>query len=483
MSFQYKGYEAVIGLEVHVQLDTKSKIFSHDKNQYGTTANHHIHPISLAHPGTLPVVNADAVQKAITLALAIGAKINKESRFDRKHYNYPDLPKGYQITQNFLPICENGEISLQIDDTEKTVRFHHVHMEEDAGKSIHADGPYSLIDLNRAGTPLLEIVTEPDMRSGQEVFIFIQELQRLVRFLRISNADMEKGSLRCDCNVSVRKIGDQELGERCEIKNLNSKKFAKDAVEIEAKKQIETIIAGGVINKSTLHYDPKTKKTTGTREKESDKDYRYVPDPDLPPVMLTEQEITNVKNQLPTLPKEQEKIYVETYGLTPYQASLLCSDIDIVHYYNHLVKDCNEYKELANITINKILPKAKEMQCSLSEIPIHNAQIHNLILAIKENTISNHVGMNIIFDKLISDSDATVQSIIKEEGLNEESAENDLDDLIKEILSSNMEEVLRYRNGKKALFGFFMGKVMKKTQGKADPKTLKSSLTKWLNEV
>lgn len=481
MTFEYKGYEAVIGLEVHVQLNTTSKIFSPEKSEYGGHPNTHTHPISLAHPGTLPVVNKGVIYKAVALAHAIGATINLESKFDRKHYNYPDLPKGYQITQNYKPICEHGTIAIDVENEEKIIRFHHVHLEEDAGKSIHTDGPYSMIDLNRAGTPLLEIVTEPDLRSGQEVFIFIQELQKLVRYLGISNADMEKGSLRCDCNVSIRKIGDLNLGERCEIKNLNSKKYAKDAVEIEARKQIDIILAGGQIHKSTLHYNPKTRTTTGTREKESDKDYRYMPDPDLPPLQLTQKEIDYIKSKLPTLPKDQSQIYENTYHLSSYQAGILSSDVEIARYYNSLISDHNQYRELANMTINKIIPTSKELGCPLSEFPISKAQIHALAKAIHDKTISHNVGMNVVFDALIAEPNQTVEQIIDRQNLKMDTADAiNIDQIIHEILDAHPEEVKRYRNGKKALFGFFMGHVMKNTKGTANPKTLKEALTKAL---
>lgn len=482
MGFTYKGYEAVIGLEVHVQLDTASKIFSSDQNDYGGEPNTHVHPVTLALPGTLPVANKNALQKAALLSMAIDAEINKVSRFDRKHYNYPDLPKGYQITQNFLPVCIGGSLTLSMD-TERIIRFHHVHMEEDAGKSIHEDKPYSLIDLNRAGVPLLEMVTEPDLRSGEEVYHFIQELQRLVRWLGISNADMEKGELRCDCNVSVRKVGDPTLGERCEIKNLNSKKFARDAVEIEARNQVEKILLGEAIFKSTLHYDPKTKKTTGTRDKENEKDYRYFPDPDLPPVVLTEQELVEIKANLPILPPVREKWLIDKHGLKTHQAKQLCGDIETVTYYLQLAQTCTLYPQLANLIINQVLPIQKDNNIDLTSFPATDDQITSLLHAIDKGTISHNAGIKQVWPILTSGSNKSITQIIDDLGLSQQGEGPDIEAIIADALQGCQDEIEKYKGGKKALFGFFMGEVMKKSKGKLSPKDIKSGLTAYLSKL
>ena len=353
-------YEIVIGLEVHVQLNTTSKIFCADATSFGDLPNRHTSAISLAHPGTLPRVNTKAIQKGIQLALAIGSKINKENRFDRKHYFYPDSPKGYQITQDRLPICVGGSLDLYEGDATRTIRFHHVHMEEDAGKSVHDIDPNnSLIDLNRAGTPLLEIVTEPDLRSAQEVFDFISTLQHLVKYIGISEANMEEGHLRADVNVSVRKQGETILNNRCEVKNVNSKRFAKEAVIYEAKRQIALMENGESVKQQTLTFDPETGRTSPIRDKEDAHDYRYFPDPDLPPVFITDEQIKEITDQHPILPKEKRKEYAAK-NINQEQINVITQEREYAKYFDQLLNENISAKAVANHFVNTVLPEVKE---------------------------------------------------------------------------------------------------------------------------
>ena len=475
-------YEIIIGLEVHVQLNTKTKIFCADENTFGKLPNRHTSSISLAHPGTLPRVNREAINKGIALALTLGSEINQENRFDRKHYFYPDLPKAYQITQDRLPICVGGSIDIPSGDGERTITFHHTHMEEDAGKSIHDIDPHnSMIDLNRAGTPLLEIVTEPDMRSAQEVHDFIATLQHLVKYIGISDANMEEGSMRCDCNVSVRLNGETQLNNRCEVKNINSKKFAMQAVEYEANRQIELMIKGEHIDQQTLHFDSATGKTSSTRDKEDAHDYRYFPDPDLPPIFITDDQIAQIKQALPTLPAEQKRIYM-SQGIKAEHAETLIQERSTVVFADQLLASYHDPAAAVNFIINKVLPTVKEdYGDDLSFFPLSVNQCSSFLKLIDDGKIIHSTAYQTLFPALIASPDSDPEALCNTLGLAQSNDTDLIDKLIHDVIASNPDEVQKYKKGKKGLIGFFVGKVMRESRGKSDPKLIQKKLSDALN--
>ena len=367
----YENYETIIGLEVHVQLATQSKAFCGDDTTFGAEPNTHISVVSLGHPGTLPKMNKKQVEFAVRLGLALDSKINPRNTFDRKNYFYADLPKGYQITQDNEPICIGGALEIKVGEERKKIRIHHIHMEEDAGKSIHDIDPHhSLIDLNRAGVPLLEIVTEPDLRSPEEVDAFMSGMRQLVRYLEISDGNMEEGSLRCDCNVSVRKKGDTQLNERCEIKNMNSMRFARQAIQYEQKRQIDLMEKGERVQQNTLNFDPVTGTTSPLREKEDAHDYRYFPEPDLPPVVLDKDYIEKIRTQMPSLPNELFQKFTSEFQLSDYNAGLLTEEKETALYFLKNVENGKFHKAIANLIINKIKPFCNEQKIAISEFPV-----------------------------------------------------------------------------------------------------------------
>jgi len=470
-------YEIVIGLEVHVQLNTSSKIFCSDANSFGDFPNRHTSVISLAHPGTLPRVNKKVIHKGIQLALALGAKINQENRFDRKHYFYPDLPKAYQITQDRLPICVGGKLDLYSGEDLRTIQFHHTHMEEDAGKSVHDIDPLnSLIDLNRAGTPLLEIVTEPDLRSPQEVHDFIATLQHLVRYIGISDANMEEGSLRADCNVSVRKKGETILNNRCEIKNVNSKRFAKEAVTYEAKRQIDLMERGDTVDQQTLTFDPETGKTSSIRDKEDAHDYRYFPDPDLPPVFISDEEIAELEKQMPILPAQQRQIY-EDKGINQEHINVILQEREFVQYFDQLIDAQIPSKSAANHFVNTILPEVKEnYEDSLSLFPLSIAQQAEFLLLIESDKIVRSTAIQQLLPALLKTPTKTATQLCDELNLFQSNDGDLIDTVIQQIIQDNPDEVAKYKKGKKGLIGFFVGQAMKMTKGQSNPKVLQEKI-------
>lgn len=466
-------YEIVIGLEVHVQLNTKSKIFCADENTFGDQPNRHTSAISLAHPGTLPRVNTAAIDKGIILALAIESTINKENRFDRKHYFYPDLPKAYQITQDKLPICVGGSIDIYEGENPRTIRFHHVHMEEDAGKSVHdIDPKFTLVDLNRAGVPLLEIVTEPDLRSAQEVHDFMAKLQHLVRYIGISDANMEEGSMRCDCNVSVRKKGETILNNRCEVKNINSKKFAQQAVTYEANRQIKLMEAGETIAQQTLTFDPESGRTSPIRDKEDAHDYRYFPDPDLPPVFISEDHIKNLQDSMPVLPSVKKKEYLGK-GINTENAGVLVQELSTVKFTDELLESSISAKAIGNYVVNKILPTAKELDIQdLSEFPLSTQTSIDFLFLIQDEKIIHSTAYQNLFPALLKEPQKSPAILCEELNLFQSGDTDLIDRAISDILEANPDEVKRYKGGKKGLIGFFVGQGMKATKGQSNPKVL-----------
>ena len=468
------NYELVIGLEVHVQLSTLSKAFCGDSTLFGSAPNSQLSPISLGHPGTLPFTNRKHVEYAVKIGLALGCVINLQSKFDRKNYFYPDLPKGYQITQDASPICKGGGF--------QGIRIHHIHMEEDAGKSMHLDGEiFSVIDLNRAGVPLLEIVTEPDFRSSTEVEEFMHRMRQLVRYLGISDGNMEQGSLRCDCNVSVRKKGALELGERCEIKNLNSMKFAKRAIEFEFERQVNIIENGGIVKRQTLHFDAEKGTTQPIRQKEDANDYRYFPEPDLPPVFLSKEEVERIKEELPILPLEMENIFRNQYGLSDYDVKILTAEPETALFFNKFCKVTLLYKAAANLTINKILPYCQESHLNLEDFHKEIDRFVQMIDLIEARKISHSAAYQQLFPELLENRNITPLDLARKMNIIQESDVHFLEKAVNEVLAENALKVEEYRKGKKGLFALFMGQVMKKTGGKADPKVTGELLNKFLN--
>ncbi|MEQ8702765.1 MAG: Asp-tRNA(Asn)/Glu-tRNA(Gln) amidotransferase subunit GatB [Phaeodactylibacter sp.] len=467
----YDQYETVIGLEVHVQLATQSKAFCGDATAFGAPPNTHISPLSMGHPGTLPRLNQKQVEYAIKLGLALGSKINMVNAFDRKNYFYADLPKGYQITQDRKPICIGGQLKITTESGEKAIRIHHIHMEEDAGKSIHeTSGPYSQIDLNRAGVPLLEVVSEPDLRSAEEVDAFMSGMRQLVRYLGVSDGNMEQGSLRCDVNVSVRPKGQQAFGERCEIKNLNSMRYARRAIRYEVKRQIDWIESGGEVRQQTLNFDPETGRTSPLRDKEDAHDYRYFPEPDLPPLVISADDLRRYHQELPALPWQLRERLAEEYDLPAYDVNLLTEEQEAALFYLELVQHTELYKAAANLMINKVLPHCNEASISLSAFPVGADQLARLLALIETGKVSNTAAYQQLFPAMLNAPDKKPLELAQSLNLIQTSDAGALESIIDQVIADNPEETTRYQKGKKNLIGFFMGEVMKASRGKADPK-------------
>ena len=479
----YDKYETVIGLEIHVQLATASKAFCGDNARFGGAPNTHISTISMGHPGTLPMVNEKQVEYAVRLGLALGSEINLHNAFDRKNYFYADLPKGYQITQDKAPICIGGEITIETKAGKKEIRIHHIHMEEDAGKSTHDVEPkHSLIDLNRAGVPLLEIVSEPDLRSAEEVDAYMTAMRQLVRYLGISDGNMEQGSLRCDCNVSVRLKGAEKLGNRCEIKNLNSMRYARKAIAYEVKRQIDLIEAGGKVKQSTLNFDPQTGVTTPLRAKEDAHDYRYFPEPDLPPVVLSQGYVDKVKAELAPLPWAMKASFIQEKGLSAYDANLLTEEKETARFFEALCQETKHYKAAANLIINKINPFCNESGISITAFPVATKSLASFIELIDSGKVSHTIAYQKILPELIKNPDTDPLKIAEANNLIQSSDSNFLEELVAAVIANNPDKVKAYQKGKKGLLGFFMGEVMKASKGKAEPKATNALLREKLEK-
>lgn len=478
----YDKYETVIGLEVHVQLATKSKAFCGDDTTFGGEPNTHISTISLGHPGTLPRLNKKQIEYAVRLGMALGCEINQRNNFDRKNYFYADLPKGYQITQDKEPICIGGKLTIEVDDKKRDIRIHHIHMEEDAGKSIHdLDPRNSFIDLNRAGVPLLEIVTEPDLRSAQEVDVFMTAMRQLVRYVEVSDGNMQEGSLRCDCNVSVMLKGADKYGERCEIKNMNSMRFARKAIEYERKRQINLIEKGGKVKQQTLNFDPETGVTAPLRDKEDAHDYRYFPEPDLPPVVLSDEYLEGIMDKMPPLPWELQERFTKEFGLSDYNAQLLTEEKTTALFFVNLSKDTKNYKAAANLLINKIKPWVEEQKVDINTFPIPSKHLAGLIQLIDDGKVSNSIAYQKIFPVQIESPNTLPLQIAESLNLLQSSDSTFLEQLADEVIAANPDKVKAYQKGKKGLIGFFMGELMKKSKGKAEPKTANALLREKLD--
>ena len=476
-------YETVIGLEIHVQLSTKSKAFTSDDIAFGNEANTQTGIISLAHPGTLPKINTTQIDYAIRLGLAIGSKINRKNYFDRKNYSYPDLPKGYQITQDKEPICIGGEVPIIVKGKWKKIGIHHIHMEEDAGKSIHDQSPnHSLVDLNRAGTPLLEIVTDPDLRSADEVEALMSGMRQLVRYLNISDGNMQEGSLRCDVNISIRPFGQDRFGNRCEVKNLNSMKFARNAIKFEVSRQIDLVESGGMVEQQTLNFDPVTGRTSTLRTKENANDYRYFPDPDLPPIVVSEEMMEAQRKKIPILPWHAFKVFSQNYALPIEKSIQLISDLETCEFSIDLLKSGASPKAIANLIIQKLKPWVQENDTSFANLSIPTNQLVEFLYLIENGTVSTSVAYERLFPVLLKNPTESVANLAKIEGLIQNSDSAELETLVEEIIKQFPEKVATYRKGKKGLLGFFMGQLMRSSNGKADPKIANKIMLEKLND-
>ncbi len=464
-------YETIIGLEVHAQLLTKTKAYSADENIYGATANTKTSVISLGHPGTLPRSNSKVIEYAIKLGIAIGAKIREKNEYARKNYFYADLPKGYQITQDTTPICNGGSICIKDKDgNKKHINVTRIHMEEDAGKSIHDLDPFhTLIDLNRAGVPLLEIVSEPEIKSSDEAHKYINEVRKLVKYLDICNGNMEEGSLRCDANVSVMLKGAGKFGTKVEIKNMNSSRNVKRAIEYEIKRQIEILEKGGHIIHETRSYNAANNTTISMRHKEEANDYRYFPEPDLQPLFITKEYITSIKKTLPALPNELFIKFTKEFGLSEYDANIITDEKGIALYYNKVCEFIENYKSAANFVNGSVKSYLNEQAIDIKEFPISPKQLASLITIVEKGKVSNSIATAKIFYKMLNTNDLA-EKIAKDNNWIQESNSDVLSDYIQHAIAKYPEKAAEYKNGKKGLIGLFMGEIMKLSKGQADPK-------------
>lgn len=466
----YSKYEVVVGLEVHAQLSTHSKMYCGDSAEFGGSPNTHVSVLSLGHPGTLPVVNETAIEYAVKMGLATHCDIRYENQFARKNYFYADLPKGYQITQDKTPICTGGFIEFEVNGEKKKIRLTRIHLEEDAGKSIHDIDPYfTLVDLNRAGVPLIEIVSEPDVRSGDEAMEYLNQIQKLVRYLGICDGNMEEGSMRCDANISVRLKGTNVLNARSEVKNMNSMRNVKRAIEFEFKRQVEAHEKGERLAQETRGFDAVKGITLTQRSKEHAHDYRYFPEPDLPPVFVTEEYIANVKAHMPKLPNELKQEYMEQYGLPEYDARIITDDKDLAEYFNRLLAVTKNYKAASNLILNTVKSYLNENGIHITEFKLEPAKIASLIALIDEGKTNFSVASTSIFP-VMAQTGKDPLKVAEELNLLQNSDEGAINELIDQVLAKYPEKVAEYKSGKKGLLGLFVGEVMKLSKGKADPK-------------
>ena len=475
-------YVVVIGLEVHAQLLTKSKLFSGDSISFGAHPNTHVSPISLAHPGTLPVMNKEVVALAVKLGIALNCSITKHTYFARKNYFYPDLPKGYQTSQDTAPICKGGFLTIQTPEGEKNVKLNRIHMEEDAGKSIHdLFEDYTAIDLNRAGTPLLEIVTEPDLSSAQEAFDYITALRKLVRWLNVCDGNMEEGSLRCDANISVKLKGETKLGTRVEVKNLNSIRNVKKAIEIEVERLIGIVESGEKVIQETRSFNADNNTTFSLRSKEDADDYRYFPEPDLPALNITAEYINKIKKAMPELPVVLQERYVTTFGLSIYDALRICEDKDDARFYETLALATGHYKSTANWVIGPIRDYCNEKNISINNFPLPFEQIKDLITFTESGKIHYNTASTKLFQAMLADTTASPESLATSMNLLQENNVDALENWVNETLAAMPDKVKEYKGGKKGLIGLFAGQVKKLSKGKADMEAVTKMLEDKLN--
>ena len=478
-------YQAIIGLEVHAQMLTKSKAYSSDINQFGDKPNNNVSIVTMAHPGSLPKMNNKTIEFAIKLGLACKSKITQQQNFSRKNYFYPDLPKGYQITQDLTPICTDGEIYIKDDNgNEKSIKLTRIHMEEDAGKSMHDIDIYdTLVDLNRAGVPLIEIVSEPDLRTSKEAYNYLTEIRKLVRYLDICDGNMEEGSLRCDANVSVMLLDSKEFGRKVEVKNMNSIRNVQKAIEYEIDRQIEKIENGEIISQETRSYDALKNITISMRSKEDANDYRYFPEPDLQPLFINKSQIDKMKADMPMLPRDLFIKYTKEYELSEYDAYNLTDSKDIALYYEEIIKHTKNYKSAANLMMGDIKSYLNHYGVEIIKFPIYPKTIADLIILIDNGKISSTIASQKIFPALLESPNKNPLKIAEEMNLIQDSDENEILSMITHIISNNNIEAERYKNGEKQLIGFFMGKLMKISKGKANPKSANKLIRETLDKL
>ena len=471
-------YEVVIGLEVHAQVTSESKLFSTSSTKFGAEPNTQVSLVDAAFPGMLPVINEFCVKQAIKTGIGLKAKINKRSVFDRKNYFYADLPQGYQISQFKDPIVGEGKVILDMPEGQKEVGIERLHLEQDAGKSIHdLDPKNTFVDLNRSGVALMEIVSKPDLRSPDEVNAYVKKLRSIMRYLGTCDGNMQEGSLRADVNVSVRKKGSKEFGTRCEIKNVNSIKFMQMAIEYEANRQVDLIEDGQSIDQETRLFDTKKNETRSMRSKEDAHDYRYFPDPDLLPLEVSDEFVEKLKSEIPELPDEKKKRFIEKFKLTPYEATILVSDIETSNYFENVIKK-SDVKLAINWIIGELFAALNEKNLEITESPISAGNLSKLLNLIKDGTISGKIAKTVFEHMMEGDKDP--KKIVEEKGLKQESDPKALEALIDKVIDNNRDKAIEYKSGKEKLFGFFVGQVMKVSGGKANPQLVNEILKKKL---
>ena len=472
------NYEVVIGLEVHAQVLSNSKLFSNSATKFGSEPNTQVSLVDAAFPGMLPVINEFCIRQAVKTGIGLNAKINKKSIFDRKNYFYADLPQGYQISQYKDPIVGEGSIVLDLPSGPKTIGIERLHLEQDAGKSIHDIDPSStLVDLNRSGVALMEIVSKPDLRSPEEVNLYIKKLRSIMRYLGTCDGNMQEGSLRADVNVSVRKLGSDKFGTRCEIKNVNSIKFMQMAIEYEANRQVELLEEGGLINQETRLFDTKKNQTRSMRSKEDAHDYRYFPDPDLLPLEFDDQFIEDIKSEIPELPDQKKDRFIEKFKLSPYEATILVSDLETSKYFEKVIKN-SDVKLSANWITGELFALLNEKNIEIDQSPISPENLSKLINLISDGTISGKIAKTLFVE--MSNEDQDPKKIVEEKGLKQQSDPKELEKIIDKVILDNPDNVQKYKSGKDKLFGFFVGQVMKASSGKANPKMVNDILKKKL---
>lgn len=470
-AIDFDKYEVVIGLEVHAQLLTESKLFCGDSAAFGGAPNTHISPITLGHPGTLPMLNRKAVEYAIRLGLACQSRIERENYFARKNYFYPDLPKGYQISQHTAPICDGGVVAIPVPGGQREIKLNRIHLEEDAGKSMHDQDPsFTMVDYNRAGVPLVEIVTEPDLHSSDEVYSFLTTLRRLVRWLDVCDGNMEEGSMRCDANISIRLKGETRLGTKVEVKNLNSIRNVKRAVEGEIKRQITLVESGGTIMQETRSFDAGNGTSFSLRSKEEANDYRYFPDPDLAPFHVTDEYLDSILKALPELPEAQVQRYVSQYGLPEYDARVICDDKATADYYEQVATIIPAHKAVANWLLGPVKSALNEQGASMTAFPLSPASLAGLIQLVEDGKVSFSIASSRIFPELMQHPAEQPLDIATRLNLLQDNNANNIAPIIDEVLAKYPDKVAEFRGGKKGLMGLFVGEVMKLSKGKADPK-------------
>lgn len=472
------GYEATIGIEVHVQLKTQSKIFCADAADFAAGDNENISPISLGMPGTLPTLNKKAVDLAVKAGIALNCHIRPKSFFARKNYFYPDLPKGYQISQYEEPICEKGFVEFSVEGVDRKISITRAHLEEDAGKSTHFP-EYTLLNYNRAGVPLLEIVSGPDMKSAKEAAEYCKTIRSIVQYIDVCDGNLEEGSLRCDCNVSVKKIGDPQLGVKVEIKNLNSFRFIEKAIDFEIERQIDQCLSGKKIIQETRLYDPDKNRTFTMRVKEDAQDYRYFIDPDLLPIIVTEEKMQQIKSELPELPRQRGQRFVNDLGLSPAEAEILISDKLLADFFEQTATACGNAKLAANWILREVLGFMNEKHQTILQLKIKPKNLAELIQLIEQKVVSGKIA-KLIFNEMM-DSGQTAVAIIDQKGYKQVSDTGELEKIIQGVLDTHPNQVNEFRSGKEKVFGFFVGAVMKITKGQADPDVVNDLLRKKLS--